>query len=100
MATATLTKVGNSMAVLLPKALRQEACIEADTPLRIASPRKGVVVITSVLTDDDDRLARLEAVERRNRERERHARPWPEGKTAEDLIAEAKEARYRDFLAL
>lgn len=46
MATATLTKVGNSMAVLLPKALRQEADIDQETPLRIASPRKGVVVIT------------------------------------------------------
>ena len=45
MATATLTKVGNSMAVLLPKALRQEAAIDQDTPLRLASPRKGVVVI-------------------------------------------------------
>ena len=33
MATATLTKVGNSMAVLLPKALRQEAAIDQDTPL-------------------------------------------------------------------
>ncbi|MEY8461498.1 AbrB/MazE/SpoVT family DNA-binding domain-containing protein [Eggerthellaceae bacterium 24-137] len=100
MATATLTKVGNSMAVLLPKALRQEACISQDTPLRIASPRKGVVVITSVLDDRGDRLARLEEFERQNKERELRARSWPEGGTAEDLIAEAKEARYRDFLAL
>ena len=101
MATATLTKVGNSMAVLLPKALRQEACIEADTPLRIASPRKGVVVITSALDEnEDDRLARLEEFERQNIERARRARPWPEGATAEDLIAEAKEARFHGFLAL
>ncbi|WP_165045959.1 MULTISPECIES: AbrB/MazE/SpoVT family DNA-binding domain-containing protein [unclassified Adlercreutzia] len=99
MATATLTKVGNSMAVLLPKALRQEACIEPETPLRIASPRKGVVVITSVLSDDD-RLERLETFERRNIERERCARSWPEGATAEDLIAETREERYRAFLAL
>ena len=33
MATATLTKVGNSMAVLLPKALRQEAAIDQDKTL-------------------------------------------------------------------
>lgn len=100
MAPATLTKVGNSMAVLLPKKLRQEAGIERDTPLRIASPRKGVVVITSALTKDDDRLARLAETEQRIIDRGHRARPWPEGATAEDLIAEAKEERYRDFLAL
>lgn len=63
MATATLTKVGNSMAVLLPKALRQEADIDQETPLRIASPRKGVVVITSLLQEDDDRRAQLKRAE-------------------------------------
>lgn len=101
MATTTLTKVGNSMAVLLPKALRQEACIEADTPLRIASPRKGVVVITSVLDDDEnDRIARFEEAERRIAARAKDFRPWPEGLTADDLIEDAKEARHRDFLSL
>lgn len=100
MATATLTKVGNSMAVLLPKALRQQAGIAQDTPLRIASPRKGVVVITSMLDEEDDRVSRLEEIERKLVERASRARPWPEGATADDLIAEAKEQRYRDFLAL
>lgn len=99
MATTTLTKVGNSMAVLLPKALRQEACIEADTPLRIASPRKGVVVITSVL-DKEDRRAQLKRAEARIAARRSKIKPWPEGATAQDLINEAKEERYRDFLAL
>ena len=99
MATTTLTKVGNSMAVLLPKALRQEAGIEQDTPLHIASPRKGVVVITSVLDNEDDRLARLKRTEARIAARRNKIKPWPEGKTAEDLIAEAREERYRDFFA-
>lgn len=100
MATTTLTKVGNSMAVLLPKALRQEAGITPDTPLRIASPRKGVVVVTSVLDTGDDRRAQLKRAETRIAARRGKMRPWPEGKTAEDLIAEAKEERYRDFFAL
>lgn len=97
---ATLTKVGNSMAVLLPKALRQEACIDHETSLRIASPRKGVVVITSTLIDDEDRLARLEAAEQRIATRASEMPPWPESATADDLIAAGKEARYRDLLAL
>lgn len=100
MATATLTKVGNSMAVLLPKALRQEADIDQETPLRIASPRKGVVVITSLLQEDDDRRAQLKRAEARIAARRKKMKPWPGGITAEDLIAEAKEERYRDFLAL
>lgn len=100
MATATLTKVGNSMAVLLPKALRQEAAIDQDTPLRLASPRKGVVVITSMLDDEEDRLARLRRVEARIAARRNKIKPWPEGLTADDLIAQTKEERYRDFLAL
>ena len=95
MATATLTKVGNSMAVLLPKALRQEAAIDQDTPLRLASPRKGVVVITSMLDDEEDRLARLRRVEARIAARRNKIKPWPEGLTADDLIAQAKEERYR-----
>lgn len=100
MATATLTKVGNSMAVLLPKALRQEADIAPDTPLRITSPRRGVVVITSILDDEDDQLARLKRTEARIAARHGKIKPWPSGATAGDLIAEAKEERYRDFLAL
>lgn len=69
-------------------------------PLRLASPRKGVVVITSMLDDEEDRLARLRRVEARIAARRNKIKPWPEGLTADDLIAQAKEERYRDFLAL
>lgn len=100
MATATLTKIGNSMGVVLPKSLRQEAGIEQGVSLRLASPRKGVVVITSVLDAGDDRRERLKRAEARIVARRSKMRPWPKGVTAEDLIAEAKEERYRDFLAL
>ena len=100
MAPATLTKVGNSMAVLLPKKLRQEAGIERDTPLRIASPRKGVVVITAQPNEREDRRARLKRAEARIAARRQKVKPWPEGVTADDMIRMGKEERLRDFLAL
>lgn len=100
MTTATLTKVGNSMAVLLPKTLRQEAGIEAETPLTITSPRKGVVVITSVFDENKDRLARLDKAEARIAARKDKIQPWPERTTADDLINAAKEERFHDFTLL
>lgn len=100
MTTATLTKVGNSMAVLLPKVLRQEAGIENNSLLNIASPRKGVVVITSVIDEAEDRLSQLEKVEARRAARKDKIQPWPEGRTADDLLNEAKEDRFHDFTLL
>ena len=73
MTTATLTKVGNSMAVVLPKGLRQQAGFEAGEKLSIDSPRKGVVVIMAIHDDAEDRLARLEKVEARISKRSRLA---------------------------
>lgn len=99
MIETTLSKVGNSMAVLLPKALRSEACFEPDEPLRLDSPRKGVVVITALHSDGEDRLARLERAESRIKSREDRLKPWPEGKTAEDLISEGKDAHNSEFLS-
>lgn len=99
MPLSTLTKVGNSMAVLLPKALRQEACIEPDVPLRINSPREGVVVITAVYDDSTDRLTRLQEAEERIASRKVCAE-WPEGKTADDLLRAGKERMTREITAL
>lgn len=99
MATATLTKVGNSMAVVLPKVLRQQAGFETGEKLNIDSPRKGVVVITAIHDDVEDRLARLKKVESRIAERSKLA-PWPKGKTADDLIREARDARADEILSL
>lgn len=81
------------MAVLLPKALRAEACLEQNEPLRLESPRKGVVVITAMLSDDEDRLARLERSESRIKARRNNAKPWPKGATADDLLMAGKDAR-------
>lgn len=99
MTTATLTKVGNSMAVVLPKGLRQQAGFEAGEKLSIDSPRKGVVVITAIHDNAEDRLARLEKVEARISKRSRLA-PWPKGKTADDFIREARDARADEIVSL
>lgn len=99
MPISMLTKVGNSMAVLLPKALRQEACIEPDVPLRVDSPRKGVVVITAVYDDSVDRLTRLQEAEKRIASRKARSE-WPEGKTADDLLRAGKEREAREIIAL
>lgn len=100
MIETTLSKVGNSMAVLLPKTLRSEACFEPGEPLRLDSPRKGVVVITALQSDNEDRLLRLERAEARIKSRENRLKPWPESKTADDLIAEGKDAHNSEFLSL
>lgn len=100
MVEATLSKVGNSMAVLLPKALRAQACFEPEKPLRLESPRKGVVVITSMVEDNEDRIARLRRAEERIAQRQSEVKPWIKGKTADDLIEEGKDARARELISL
>lgn len=99
MTVSALTKVGNSMAVLLPKTLRQEARIEPDVPLRLESPRKGVVVITAVYDDSADRLTRLQEAEERIASRKMRAE-WPQGKTADDLLREGKERAAHEIASL
>lgn len=100
MVEATLSKVGNSMAVLLPKALRAQACFEPEKPLRLESPRKGVVVITSLVDDNEDRLSRLKHAEERIKQRQSSMKPWPKGKTADDLLLEGKGVRANEFSSL
>lgn len=100
MIETTLSRVGNSMAVLLPKALRAEACFEPEEPLRLDSPRKGVVVITALHSDNDDRVARLEAAEARIRARKASIAPWPEGVAAVDLVSQGKDHRSDELLPL
>ena len=99
MAPVTLTKVGNSMAVLLPKALREQAAIDAESPLSIASPRKGVVVITSLEDMGEGRLLKLEKAEAQIAMRTK-MNPWPQGYTAEALLRESKDARADDIAIL
>lgn len=97
MIETTLSKVGNSMAVLLPKTLRQEACIDAEEPLRVESPRKGVVVITSVI-GSEDRAERLRAAQKRIAERASRVVPWPAGVTADEMLEQGKEAKADELL--
>lgn len=100
MTTTSLTKVGNSMAVLLPKALREEAGIERETKLSLSSPRKGVVVIAALQDNTEERLKALERAEKRIAENAKKIKPWPEGLTAVDLIKEGKDARARKITSL
>lgn len=100
MVETTLSKVGNSMAVLLPKALRTQACLEQGMPLAVESPRKGVVVITALVAADDDRLARLEDAEVRIQGRKSQVEPWPEGYTAEDLLQAGKDSRAHELFSV
>lgn len=100
MSETTLSKVGNSAAVLLPKGLRAKACLELGEPVRLESPRKGVVVITALIEDDGDRLSRLERVESRIKARQASTEPWPEEMTASDLLTRGKELRTDELASL
>lgn len=100
MSTATITKVGNSMAVILPKALRQAAAIKDGSPVHIESPRKGVIVITATDAQGCSRLERLRAAENRLKARSATLPPWPVGVTADQIIKQGKEGRSRELLPL
>lgn len=99
MVEATLSKIGNSMGVLLPKSLRIEAALDADQPLRIESPRKGVVVITSVC-DDRDRLSILEEAQGRIESRMKRVKKWPENMSAQDMLQKGKDRVADELLPL
>lgn len=45
MVTTTVKKVGNSAAVILPKALRSQAGMELGSEVSMESPEPGVIVI-------------------------------------------------------
>lgn len=96
----TLSKVGNSMAVLLPKALRAQACFEPEERLRLESPRKGVVVITALHADDEDRLSCFEAVQTNIKKRRSRVRPWPTNASADELLQEGKDRRTHEIASL
>ncbi len=97
MIETTLSKVGNSMAVLIPKALRQKACIGAGETLRVESPRKGVVVITSVM-GLEGRAERLRDAQERISARADRVALWPDGMTADDMIVRGREAAADELL--
>ena len=99
MVETTLSKVGNSMAVLLPKALRQKAGLSAGERLWVTSPRSGVVVITAVV-DEQDRAERLKAAQERIMARKNSVKPWPSGVSAEDLLGHGKEQAAHELLSL
>ena len=100
MPTTTLTKVGNSMAVLLPKSLRDEAGLDKETQLNVTTPRKGVVVITALYDDQKDRLERLKQTEARIAENAKKMKPIPKGLSARELIKAGKDAKANEIISL
>lgn len=60
----------------------------------------GTVVI---VREEDEQIARkldkLKGADQRIAERAAFSKPWPEGLSAEDLIAQAKDERAREFIA-
>ena len=90
---STLTKVGNSAAVIIPSALRREAGVAIGDEVRIESPRSGVIVITALFEGDADRRARLAETERRLADLSSQLAPWPALATADDLIEAGKRGR-------
>ena len=95
----SLTKVGNSMAVILPKALRESAQFNASSSLRMASPRPGVVVITAI-DGNENRLERFQQAESFFESLKNKAPAWPKGKSAEDLINDVKGERADEIVSL
>lgn len=91
--TATLTKVGNSAAVLIPSRLRQQAGIDVGDECTMDSPRRGVLVIDFTKPRKPSRLERILQAEERIHELNRTVNPWEEGMTADDLIEEARAAK-------
>ena len=90
---STLTRVGNSAAVIIPSTLRHEAGVAVGDELRIESPRTGVIVITALFEGDADRKARLEETEKRLKSIASQLAPWPAHATADDLIEAGKRGR-------
>lgn len=96
MTSATLTKVGNSTAAFIPAKLREQAKISVGDEYSIESPRPGVIVMTfKNKKQNKSKLDRILEAEATIHELNRNAKPWIEGKTADDLIAKAKEDRAR-----
>lgn len=89
--TSSLTRNGNSESVVIPKPLRDQLGVSAPDRVSMDSPRPGVVVIRFVDVRDR-RLEALEAAEGAIRELGKD-KAWPAGKSAEDLVAEARAER-------
>ena len=95
----TLTRVGNSIGVLLPKALREKALLDDRAKVRLTSPRKGIVIVSSI-DDDADRLERFQEAEAFFNEISADLPPWHDGETAEDLLNKARGERNAEFLSI
>ena len=99
MATATLTKVGNSAAAFLPASLRKAASIEVGDSYKADSPRKGVVVLRFSTPKKASKLETWKRAQAQIQTIGASLPPWPANTSAEDLLQAGKEARAREFLS-
>lgn len=100
MQLATVTKMGNSAGVAIPARYRSDGYFSVGESIRVSRPRRGVVVLRSDKKDCSDRLARLDAVESRIRARSADVPKWPDGSSADDLIAKARKDRAHGSISL
>lgn len=99
MYASTLTKTGSSESVAIPKPLRDLLGAVAPEPVRLDSPRDGVVVIYFGGETAAERLSKLERAEASNTLLSRN-KSWPEGMAAEELIDRSRRDRSHGDYAL
>lgn len=88
----TLKAVGNSYAVIIPKALRERAGIGAGDAVDLDTPRAGVIVVRT--RDDGARRANALEEMRSLIEKDGAWDDWPEGETADAVIVAARAERF------
>ena len=98
MAESTLTKVGNSAAAFIPRALREKAGVDVGDSFAMESPRQGVVVLRFHRPTSASKLRKLELAERRIKALAEGLPAWDESLTADQLIREGKEMRSHEVL--
>ena len=91
----TLTKVGNSAAMTINKAVRTAAGFSIGDKLEMDVPRRGVLVVRT----REDTASAQAALARARGHIESNAtcwNAWPEGMDADEAIERAKEERFLD----
>ena len=89
----TLRKVGNSAGIIIPIDLRETAGVNLGDRLIIDSPAKGSLTITYIDNNREEKLKKFEDFQNYMKENRSSYTKWTKGKTADDLIAEARDAR-------
>ena len=95
--TTTLRKTGNSESVVIPKPLREQLGVHASDRVKLDSPRPGVVVIR--FGSDVRRREKLDEAEATLKQLS-EGKSWPDGCSAEELVAKARVERTHGSYSL